>query len=120
MKIPGYTIHGDYYLADKVIPNKTWEEACKMKEMITLPNGKTVIAHTLSKEELKSIPLKERKISENGHYWYWASTPYNGNYAWLVLPNGGFYNVNVTCNGGNGGARLGFYKNEIKQLLGIE
>ena len=54
VKIPGYTLHGDYYLADEVIPNKTWEEACKMKKPVRLPNGEIVVARILSKEELES------------------------------------------------------------------
>jgi hypothetical protein len=108
VKISGYTLHGDYYLADKVIPNKNWKEAIKMKEVITLPNGKTVIAHTLSLEELKTIPLEERKISENEHYWYWTSTPYSDNYAWHVYDNGDFDYYCVTDSDGGGGARLGF------------
>lgn len=64
MKIPGYTLHGDYYLADEIIPNKTWEEAVRMKEMIILPNNKTVVAHTLSRKELKSIPFEERSYDK--------------------------------------------------------
>lgn len=120
MKIPGYTLHGDYYLSDKVIPNKTWEEAIKMKEVITLSNGKKVIAHTLSKKELENIPQEERKISENGHWWYWTSTPYNADYAWDVNRGGDFIYYTITSTTNRGGARLGFNKNETKQFLGIE
>ena len=119
MKIPGYTLHGDYYLADKVVLNKNWKEACEMKEKIVLPNGKTVIAHTLSKKELETIPREERKIDENGHCWYWTSTP-TGDSAWLVSSSGVFGRtyINISC--GNGGVRLGFHKSEIKQILNIE
>ena len=120
MKIKGYTLHGDYYLADEVIPNKTWEQACKMKKPVKLPNGKTVIAHTLSKKELETISLEERKISENGHVWYWTSTPYDDNIAWYVNFNGYFLYNYITNSDDYGGARLGFHKNEIKQFLDIE
>jgi hypothetical protein len=108
MEIKGYTLHGDYYLLDKVIPNKTWEKALKMKEVVTLPNGKTVIAHTLSKEELETIPQEERKIDKNGHFWYWTSTPIDDNFAWLVGNNGDFYSSGITGTNDYGGARLGF------------
>jgi len=107
VKIPGYTLHGDYYLTDEVIPNKAWEEACKMRKPVRLPNGEIVIAHTLSKEELETIPQEERKIDKNGHFWYWTSTPGNDNYAWIVNGNGDFYNIHIIYSGG-GGARLGF------------
>ena len=120
MKIPGYTLHSDYYLANNVIPNKTREEACKKKQTVTLPNGKKVIAHTLSKEELEAIPLEERKISENGHYWYWTSTPGNDDLAWGVNSRGDFNYISFNGSSDDGGARLGFHKNEIKQLLDIE
>ena len=112
IKIPGYTLHGDYYLADKIIP-KNQKEAIKMKEKITLPNGKTVIARILSKEELETIPREERKR----RMWYWTSTHYNGeygpntlydnDYAWYVKDDGDFYCFSVYDNV-DGGARLGF------------
>lgn len=105
VKIEGYTLHGDYYLADKVIPNKTWEEACKMKKPVKLPNGEIVIAGTLSKEELESIPEEERKF---GIKWYWTSTPNFGNHAWLVNTDGDFSNFFITDSSDGGGARLGF------------
>ena len=108
MEIKGYTLHGDYYLADKVIPNKNWEEACEMKEVITLPNGKTVIARTLSKEELETIPKEERKIDENGHWWYWISTPYGSSSAWGVDSIGVLIIDAFTYSDDVGGARLGF------------
>jgi len=107
-EIPGYTLHGDYYLADEVITNKTWKEACEMKEVITLPNGKTVIARTLSKEELETIPKEERKIDENGHWWYWTRTPYDSSDAWGVRYNGDFNDYNFDSSNDSGGARLGF------------
>lgn len=110
VKIPGYTLHGDYYLADEIIPNKTWEEACKMKKPVRLPNGEIVIAHTLSKEELETIPEEERKIDENRHYWYWTSTPVDGDAAWYVNDGGDFrisYN-SITYGNDDGGVRLGF------------
>ena len=103
MEIKGYTLHGDYYLADKVILNKNWKEACAMKEIVELPNGETVIAHTLSKEELETIPKEERV---NG--WYWTGTPYGDIYAWYVSPGGDFSYIYVNHMGGYGGARLGF------------
>lgn len=116
MEIKGYTLHGDYYLADEIIPNKTWKEAIKMKEEITLPNDKKVLAHILSKEELETIPQEERGISENGHWWYWTRTPSPDadDDAWTVYNDGSFYNGGVTesigfINGSDlGGARLGF------------
>jgi hypothetical protein len=108
VKIPGYTLHGDYYLADEVIPNKTWEEACKMKKPVRLPNGEIVIAHTLSKEELETIPREERKINENGHWWYWTSSPYYDSYAWYVSHYGDFSGIGINNGYGDGGARLGF------------
>ena len=114
-EIPGYTLHGDYYLSDKVIPYKNWKEACDLRGLVILPNGETVIAHTLSKEELETIPLEERKISENGHYWYWTSTPYGGNLAWGVYGNGGFSIFSITFSDDNGGARLGFKNPFLKE-----
>jgi len=107
VKIEGYTLHGDYYLADNVIPNKSWKEACEMKKEITLPNGKKVLAHILSKEELETIPQEQRKINENGHWWYWTRTPY-ADYAWSVYGDGGFLSNHITTSAGGGGARLGF------------
>jgi len=117
MKISGYTLHGDYYLANKIIPNKNWKEACKTKEKVTLPNGKTVVAHTLSKAELKTIPLEERGIDSK---WYWTSTPYYGSFVWAVDSDGGFYSHFILGSIDGGGARLGFHKNEIKQFLDVE
>jgi len=108
VKIPGYTLHGDYYLADEVIPNKTWEEACKMKKSVKLPNDEIVIARTLSKEELETIPLEEREIDENEHYWYWTSTPNFGNVAWYVYNDGDFYSSSIYGSDDSGGARLCF------------
>ena len=114
MKIPGYTLHGDYYLADKIIPNKTWKEAYEMKEEITLPNGKTVIARTLSKEELETIPEEEREFGK----WYWTSTIcVNNDYAWYMNSVGDLSYTNIShC----GNVRLAFHKNEIKQFLDVE
>jgi len=103
MEIKGYTLHGDYYLADKVIPYKNWKEACAMKEVITLPNGEIVIAHALSKEELETIPFEERKIDK----WYWTSTPYGVERAWAVGYVGGFIGNSIGISD-DGGARLGF------------
>jgi hypothetical protein len=116
MKIKGYTLHGDYYLADNVIPNKTWKEACEMKEEITLSNGKKVVAHTLSKEELESIPSEERSCDK----WYWTSTPGDDKYAWGVNYGGVFYDYIFDSSNDIGGVCLGFHKSEIKQLLDIE
>ena len=103
-KIKGYTLHGDYYLADKVITNVDWEETCKTKEEITLPNGKTVIAHTLSKEELEAIPKEERKCDK----WYWTSTLYDSGSHWVVGYAGVFLHIGDIYSGDDGGARLGF------------
>ena len=114
-EIPGYTLHGDYYLADNVITNKTWEEACDLRDLILLPNRETVIAHTLSKEELETIPLEERKISENRHYWYWTSTPSDDYSAWDVNSYGGFNSRYITGSYDGGGARLGFKNPFLKE-----
>jgi hypothetical protein len=109
MEIKGYTLHGDYYLADDVIPNKTWKESCEMKKEITLPNGKKVIARVLSKEELETIPEEERKISENRHFWYWTSTPLDDDNAWSVDSNGFLFDLSyIDSSNSVGGARLGF------------
>ena len=102
MEIKGYTLHGDYYLANKVITNITWKEACEMKEEITLPNGKKVIAHILSKEELETIPQEERKCGK----WYWTST--HDDDVWRVGFNGGFNYNDFNYSPGYGGVRLGF------------
>ena len=104
MEIKGYTLHGNYYLADKVIPNKNWEEACKTKETVTLPNGKEVIAHTLSKEELETIPEKERKCSN----WYWTSSARGSGRHWSVNKYSGFSTGYDAYSDEHGGARLGF------------
>ena len=101
MEIKGYTLHGDYYLADKVIPNKTWEEACKMKEVVILPNGKKVIAHTLSKEELETISDEERGM---GNCRYWTSTI--NDKPLFVSYSGGF--GSITYRSDSAVARLGF------------
>jgi len=105
VKTPGYTLHGDYYLSDEVIPNKTWEQACKMKKIVTLPNGKMVVAGILSKEELETIPEEERRI---GSKWYWTSTPSDANDAWFVYGSGGFDIYDIDSSNDYGGARLGF------------
>lgn len=104
VKIKGYTLHGDYYLSDKVITNTTWKETCEMKEEITLPNGKKVIAHILSKEELETIPQEERKCDK----WYWTSTHYFEYLEWTVDDDGSFISAVFGSRYGNGGARLGF------------
>ena len=105
MEIKGYTLHGDYYLADKVITNISWKKALKMKKKVTLPNGKTVIAHTLSKEELETIPKEERKCGK----WYWTSSSYDSDTRWFVFTYCGFFYANRVGSGNSaGGARLGF------------
>lgn len=101
-KIPGYTLHGDYYLSDEIIPCANWCVAKEIRKEIILPLGKTINARTLSKKELESIPRKERGID---NLWYWTSTP-NGNYSsWYVNGNGDFDYYNISY---NGGVRLGF------------
>jgi len=104
MEIKGYTLHGDYYLTDNVIPNKSWKQALKMEEEITLPNGKTIIAHILSKEELKDIPQEERGMED----WYWTSTSDGDECSWIVNGKGGFNSFHIFLGGESGGARLGF------------
>lgn len=104
VKIEGYTLHGDYYLADKVIIGVDWEDACEMKQTVVLPNGKTIIAHTLLKEELNSIPLEERGTDND---WYWTSTSYD-EHMWIVGFDGNFYDTFFSYGDSNGGVRLGF------------
>jgi len=104
MKIKGYTLHGDYYLADEVITNATWGDACRMKEEVTLPNGKTVVAHTLSKEELETISDEEKDIKG---CWYWTGTRSEDSYAFISCDKG-FYDHYVGCSASDGGVRLGF------------
>mgnify|MGYP007111662461 CR=1 FL=1 len=107
----GYTLYGDYFLSNTIIPNKTWNEACAMTESVTVTqNGETkiVTARTLSKSELKTLSAEQRKISENGHTWYWTSTPIDGSNAWSVIYSVDFRNSNINYSGDNGGARLGF------------
>lgn len=116
VKIPGYTLHGDYYLADDIITNVTWKEACRMRKPVALPNGEIVIAHILSKEELETISKEERKISENGHTWYWTNTPSDDYNAWFVDSNGDFYIYSYIFGSfGDGGARLGFKNPFLKE-----
>ena len=104
VKVHGYTLHGDYYLADKVITNVDWEEALRMERVVALPNGKTVVAYTLSKAELETIPKEERKCGN----WYWTSITYDGERHWYVNGGGGFGIGSDGIDDDNGGARLGF------------
>lgn len=106
----GYTLYGDYFLSNIIIPSRDWDEACAMTQNVIVTQGaktKTVIAHTLSKSELETLSAEQRKIDENGHIWYWTSTPYDGN-AWFVNYIGGFNYVNDGIKTLTGGARLGF------------
>jgi hypothetical protein len=103
-KIEGYTCYGEYYLSNTIIKNKTFYEAMLIKEIVNLPNGKTVTAHTLSKEELESILEEGRAF----YGWYWTSTPYIDIYAWDIHGNGDFYNGYINLSSDGGGARLGF------------
>ena len=109
---PGYTLYGDYFLSDTVITNKSWNEARAMTESVTVTLGnktKTATARTLSKSELETLTQEQRKISENGHAWYWTSTPDDGNYAWYVGDNGDFGSYDgINDSNDDGGARLGF------------
>lgn len=119
MKIKGYTLHGDYYFSDEIITtlSKNWNEALKIKEEIVLPNGKKVIAHTLSKKELESIPSSERigYLNNGSIGWYWTSTLNDTNdFAWLVSYDGDFISLFNSYSSDIGGVRLGFHKNEIK------
>lgn len=112
-EIPGYTLHGDYYLSDKVIPYKNWKEACDLRGLVILPNGKKVIAHTLSKEELETIPRKERAM---GKYWYWTNTFIDDDVAWIVYDDGDFdISHDVNLSSAYGGARLGFKNPFLKE-----
>lgn len=105
VKIEGYTLHGDYYLADKVVIDVDWIEAREMKQTVTLPNGKTVVAHTLSKKELESIPKNERGTDND---WYWTSTPDDDSHAWYVNSHGDFSSLYILYSIYYGGVRLGF------------
>lgn len=107
----GYTLYGDYFLSNVIIPNKNWSEACAMTESVTVTqNGetKTVIAKTLSKSELRTLTPEQRKLSENGHTMYWTSTPIDDSNAWSVIYSVDFRNSNINYSGDSGGARLGF------------
>lgn len=74
-----------------------------MKKPVKLPNGEIVVAHTLSKGELKTIPEKERKCDK----WYWTRTPSVSNNVWYVDSDGGF-RYDISSSYDYGGARLGF------------
>lgn len=117
----GYTLYGDYFLSNTIIPNRNWNEACAMTQDVIVTQNytrggaetKTVIAHTLSKAELETLTMKQRKISENGHNWYWTSNPVDATYAWRVGDNGDFYGYgwsysHIDFSNSTGGARLGF------------
>lgn len=107
----GYTLYGDYFLSNTIIPNRNWSEACAMTESVTVTqNGetKTVTAHTLSKAELRTLTPEQRKLSENGHTMYWTSTLIDDSNAWSVVYSVDFRNSNVNYSGDSGGARLGF------------
>lgn len=107
----GYTLYGDYFLSNVIIPNKNWSEACAMTQNVIVTRGaetKTVIAHTLSRAELKTLTPEQRKLSENGHTMYWTSTPIDDSNAWSVVYSVDFRNSNINYSGDSGGARLGF------------
>lgn len=107
----GYTLYGDYFLSNTIIPNRNWSEACAMTQNVTVTKGaetKTVTAHTLSKAELRTLTPEQRKISENGHTWYWTSTPINDSNAWSVIYSVDFRNSGVNYSSDDGGVRLGF------------
>ena len=112
---PGYTLYGEYFLSNTITPNKSWSEACAMTEDVVVTQDyilgeqiKTATAKTLSKEELETLTPEERKISENGHWWYWTSTPYIDTSAWFMNSNGYFLSNLITRSNDDGGARLGF------------
>ena len=107
----GYTLYGDYFLSNTIIPNKTWNEACAMTQNVIVTQGaetKIATAKTLSKSELRTLTPEQRKISENGHTWYWTSTPIDGSNAWSVIYSVDFRNSGVNYSSDDGGARLGF------------
>ena len=107
----GYSLYGDYFLSNIIIPNKTWNEACAMTQNVIVKRGaetKTVTAHTLSKAELETLTPEQRKLSENGHTFYWTSTPIDDSNAWSVVNSVDFRNSYVNYSGDSGGARLGF------------
>jgi len=105
MEIKGYTLHGDYYLADEIIPNVNWEKARRIEKIVNLPNGETVIAQLLSKKELETIPKEERRCGK----WYWTRTSYDTHYhAYNVDNDGDFFYSDIGYCGNAGGARLGF------------
>lgn len=107
----GYTLYGDYFLSNIIIPNKNWNEACAMTQNVSVTqNGetKTVTAHTLSKAELRTLTREQRELSENGHTWYWTSTSIDDSNAWSVIYGVDFRNSYINYSGDSGGARLGF------------
>jgi len=114
---PGYTLYGDYFLSDTITANKNWNDAVNMTKTVTVTKGttsKTVTAKALSEEELRTLTAEQRKINENGHYWYWTSTSCGANGAWYISRSGNFGITNKTgsfdtsISPGTGGARLGF------------
>jgi len=128
---PGYTLYGDYFLSDTITANIIWAVACVMtnknvivtetittintylfkgEETSTSVSTKTVTAKTLSKKELETLTAEQRKINENGHYWYWTSTPNADHYAWGVYEGGRFDigHFSIDDRSDDGGARLGF------------
>ena len=104
----GYTLYGDYFLSNTIIPNKNWSEACAMTQNVIVTRGaetKTVTAHTLSRAELKTLSAEQRKISDK---WYWTSNPIDDSNAWGVVYSGDFRNYYVLYSNDDGGIRLGF------------
>ena len=107
VKIPGYTLHGDYYLADKVVRNRNWKQSQYLKVVVDLPDGKKVVAHTLSKDELETIPEEERKCDN----WYWTRTDYGIGltaYGFFVREDGSIDYRHIIDHDDAGGVRLGF------------
>ena len=126
---PGYTLYGNYFLSNTIITNKNWNEACAMTANVTITktitttttylvsgektsssiSTKIATTKTLSKAELETIPREQREISENGHVWYWTSTPYDDRHALYVSSSGYFCHDRIIDDSVyNGGARLGF------------
>jgi hypothetical protein len=112
IKIPGYTLYGNYYLADKIIPVVNFWKALRTSEEIKLPNSnRIVIARVLSAEEIKKIkPKEKRSFYKNGKpMWYYTSTTNKDGDVLIVVDNGNFYTLSPTDDAASsGGVRLGF------------
>lgn len=116
IKIPGYTLYGDYYLADKIIPIENFWKAMRTSEEVkvklpNLPNRDRIIARVLSAQEIKKIkPPEKRAFFKNGEpMWYYTSTRDKNGDVLIVVDGGRFSTLSPEDDAaGSGGVRLGF------------